>query len=298
MPISDGLTTPILLVVFNRPETTKTVVESIRAVRPADLYVVADGPRPDVEGESLRCNAARQVATNIDWDCRVHKLFRDRNLGSGLGVASAIDWFFENVQDGIVLEDDCVPSRSFFRFCEELLGYYRDNPRVMHISGNNFQYGRRRGTASYYFSRYTHTWGWASWRRAWQHYDFDLIPESDRSHVWDAQWLLSVEKQRGMAVLPNVNLVTNIGFGPAATHTKTIERYALLPAEEMEFPLRHPKELSIDRAADTLTQYANFRNIRNLRLIWVYQVIDFIALVPSRVGKLLVNVKHLGRQRS
>lgn len=268
--------TPILLMVFNRPETTRAVFECIRSMRPTELYIAADGPRAGVEGEASRCNEVRRLAMTTDWECRIHTLFREEHLGSGRGVVSAIDWFFENVSEGIILEDDCVPSMSFFSFCEELLDYYRDDPRVMHISGNNFQYGRRRGQASYYFSKYTHNWGWATWKRAWKFYDFELLPAADRKHKWAAQWLLSVEKHNGLAVLPNINLVTNIGFGPSATHTFTRERYAFLPAMEMNFPLTHPPSMSADGAADRLTYYANFRNIPSLRLIWAYRLWDSV----------------------
>ena len=276
--------TPILLIIFNRPETTKTVFESIRSVRPAAYFVAAHGPRAQLEGEAAKCDQARRIATAVDWDCDLHTLWRDRNLGAGPGVASAITWFFDHVSKGIILEDDCVPSSSFYRFCEELLTYYGPTPSVMHISGNNFQYGRKRGEGSYYFSAYTHSWGWATWRRAWMHYDFELISAALRSHVWDGQWHLSVERNNGMAVLPNVNLVKNIGFGADATHTRTMERYAMLPAQEIAFPLLHPRTMAIDRAADTLTYYANFRNIKSLDLVPLHYAWDYVAY---RVRKLL-----------
>ncbi len=281
---SDGLQTPILLLIFNRPDTTRVVFESIRSIRPAALYVAADGPRSAFAGDLSKCEEVRRMVTRPDWDCSLHRLFRDENLGAGPAVATAISWFFEQVPQGIVLEDDCVPSRSFYKFCEELLAYYQDEPRVMHISGSNFQYGRKRGRASYYFSRYPHSGAWASWRRAWKHYDFTLIPEADRRHVWDGQWLLSVERAEGMAVLPNVNLVKNIGVGEDATHTRTPQRFAMLPAREITFPLVHPRTMTIDQAADTLTYYANIRNVPSLWAIPLYHAWDYIEF---RVRKLL-----------
>lgn len=293
MADSKPLNTAVLLLIFNRPETTKAVVDTIRAVRPSEYFVAADGPRPDRQGETQACQAAREIATAVDWPCNVHTLFRDHNLGSGPAVASALTWFFGEVGQGIILEDDCVPSRSFYRFCEELLSYYQEDPAIMHISGDNFQYGKRRGEGSCYFSRYTHTWGWATWRRAWKHYDFELIPESERAHVWDGQWLMSVEKAHGMAVLPNVNMVTNIGFGENATHTHTLERFAMLPAQEMSFPLRHPVRREIDRAADIRTYYANFRNVPDLRLIPLYYVWDYVSF---RVAKLRGLVREASAQ--
>ncbi len=283
----ESLKTPVLLLVFDRPETTRAVVDTIRAARPSEYFVAADGPRPDRQDDAEKCRAAREIATAVDWPCNVHTLFRDSNLGSGPAVASAITWFFEEVPQGIILEDDCVPSRSFYRFCDELLSYYQENPVVMHISGDNFQYGKKRGNGSYYFSRYTHTWGWATWRRAWKQYDFELAPESERSHVWDGQWLISVEKSHGMAVLPNLNLVTNIGFGENATHTHTLERFAMLPAQEMPFPLKHPDRIEIDRAADIRTYYANFRNVPDLRLIPWYFLVDYVTFRAARLNNLI-----------
>ncbi|HSR31155.1 MAG TPA: hypothetical protein VLY63_11375, partial [Anaerolineae bacterium] len=289
---------PVLLLIFNRPDLTRVVFESIRSAAPPALYVAGDGPRAGRAGETEKCEQARSIATAVDWDCRVETLFRDDNLGAGQGVVAALDWFFENEEAGIVLEDDCVPGPSFYRFCRELLSYYEAEARVMHVSGNNFQYGRKRGRASYYFSKYTHSWGWATWRRAWRCFDFGLIPEGERHHVWDAAWQLSVERTGGLAVLPNANLVTNIGFGPEATHTLTTERFAHLPAEEIQFPLRHPASMVVDRKADALTYYANFRNIRDLRMLRFYQIVDFCRLLPSRTRKLALKARALRQGRS
>ncbi len=281
----EAFQTPILLLVFNRPETTRAVFETIRAIRPMRYYVAADGPRPDVEGEAAKCEEARRIATGVNWGGSLQTLFRDVNLGGGPAVASAISWFLGQVGEGIILEDDCVPTRSFYLFCEALLRYYQETPTVMHISGHNFQYGRRRGEASYYFSRWTHSGGWASWQRAWQHYDFSLIPEANRHDVWDGQWMLSVERQEGVAIVPNVNLVTNIGYGPGATHTQGQARAGFLAAHEITFPLQHPRKIAIDHQADTFTYYANIRNVPSLRLIWLYRLLDFIALIPTRARK-------------
>jgi hypothetical protein len=253
------LSTPILLVVFNRADTTREVFDAIRQVRPRQLFVAADGPRESVDADGASCAAARSVATAVDWDCDVQTLFREENLGCGLGPSAAISWFFENVEAGIILEDDCVPHSTFFRFCEELLDYYKDVPRIMTISGDNFLRGRKRGAASYYFSHYPHVWGWATWRRAWHHFDYEAIPEEYRKHgIWDWQWRLALEKNRGLAAVPNVNLVTNTGCGAMdATHT-TIkdERYADLPRRPMAFPLVHPSKI---KKMDKYTDYTPSR---------------------------------------
>ncbi len=270
--------TPILLVVFNRPATTKRVLDRIRSVAPSQLYIAGDGARLDVPGEPERCSLARAEATAIDWPCSVHTLFREDHQGLARAMSSAINWFFGDVEDGIVLEDDCIPSQSFFPFCAELLGFYRENPQVMHISGNNFQYGRRRGNASYYFSRYPFVWGWASWRRAWEKFDFDVKIPSAQRNSWAAKWVLALERHGGAAIVPNVNLVENIGFGDEATHTKRWARFAFLPAREIGFPLVHPSQVKINDAADVFTYYANFRNIPHLRLMPIYRFWDWALL--------------------
>lgn len=240
---------PILLLLFNRPDTTEKVFEAIARVKPAHLFVAADGPRPEKEGELEKCLAARDVVNRVDWDCDVKTLFRDENLGCKQAVSSAIDWFFEQVEEGIILEDDCLPSESFFSFCDELLDRYRDDSRVMMISGNNFQDGFRRGHDSYYFSRIFHIWGWATWRRAWNLYDKEMrgFSESDGLQIealfqdrnialwwmylflqvhcgvlnsWAYPWVYSCLVNNGLSIVPQKNLVTNIGFGLEGTHTK------------------------------------------------------------------------------
>lgn len=246
-------TTPILLIIFNRPRETEKVFEAIRKIKPLELFIAADGPRKGNESDLGECAQVRRIVDAIDWPCRVETLFQKENLGCGLGVATAINWFFERVKQGIILEDDCVPDQSFFRFCQELLTYYRDNTKVMHISGNNFQYGKRRGRASYYFSSYTHNWGWATWRRAWKVYDFNCVPEEMRQSNWDYQWMMSVRKHKGLAVLPNINLVSNIGFSNDATHTKEYSHYSNLPTRSIEFPLIHPKIIIRNWQADFFT---------------------------------------------
>ncbi len=165
---------PILLLVFNRPDTTRQVFETIRAARPPRLYVAADGPRPGRAGEAERCAEVRELTTQIDWPCELKTLFRNENLGCKIGVSSAIDWFFQNEPEGIILEDDVVPLPSFFLYCDVLLDRYRNDIRVGVISGSNLVSNHLMLEESYFFSRYNHIWGWASWRRAWDHYDVTM----------------------------------------------------------------------------------------------------------------------------
>jgi hypothetical protein len=284
------LRTPVLFLVFNRPETTRRVFEAIRLARPPRLYVAGDGPRPARDGEQEKVDEAQCIATAVDWDCEVQTLFRDRNLGCRRAVSGALDWFFEREPEGIVLEDDCLPSASFFPYCDELLARYRDDQRVMAISGNNFQRGRRRTDDSYYFSRYPHCWGWASWRRAWRLYDRDLAlwPEfsrrgyledissgnrlfvsywtaifnasrHDEVDSWAYRWTFSCWANGGLTCLPRSNLVTNIGFGDDATHTtRGSGRLDQLPLEDVAFPLTHPPFMVRDAQADRFTDRHNF----------------------------------------
>jgi glycosyltransferase involved in cell wall biosynthesis len=287
-----GFAIPILLVVFNRPETTKVVFESIRTIGPDQLYVAADGPRSGVEGEQDRCLEARQLATAVDWKCRLQTRFREQNAGLAVSMSEAISWFFENVDCGIILEDDCVPAASFYRFCEELLHFYRDVPEVMHISGDNFQYGRKRGEASYYFSKYAHCWGWATWRRAWQRFGFQEEAGAAPPTVWARHWQLTLERYGGASILPNVNLVTNIGFGAGATHTLTRERYSYLPTSEIDFPLVYPTQMVVDTKADLFTYYSHYRNVPRLDLIWLYRLWDSFYSMLKRVKRRLLRQGH------
>jgi hypothetical protein len=226
----------------------------------------------------------QRIATAVDWPCEVKTLFRSRNLGCKQAVSQAIDWFFEHEEQGIVLEDDCLPVASFFQYCDEMLDYYRDDDNVALISGDNFQFGRTYGDASYYFSRYVHIWGWASWRRMWQRYDRDAAswPDFDRQgglqrvlgnrpreirywrkrfaavhagkvDTWDFQVNLAMWVHGMRAVLPQKNLVTNIGFGASATHTTGASKLADMSTEEMAFPLVHPADHRTCDQADDFT---------------------------------------------
>jgi hypothetical protein len=276
------LATSVLFLVFNRPDTTKQVFEAIRQAEPAKLYVAADGPRLDKEGEKEIVEIVRSIATDVDWDCDVKTFFRDDNLGCKLAVSDAITWFFEQEEEGIILEDDCLPDQSFFPFCQQLLEKYRHDTRIMAISGDNFQQGKKRTKYSYYFSRYNHVWGWASWRRAWQYFDRDLLtwPEIQKENLldsisggndkfitywtrvfddcyankidtWDLPWTYSCWLQSGLAILPQVNLVSNLGFGDGATHTiDVVDNYANIPVEQQHFPLIHPPFVIRNSQAD------------------------------------------------
>ncbi len=272
--------TPILFLIFNRPDTTHRVFDEIKQQQPKYLYVAADGPRNNRKNEFEYCEQTRAIIEEIDWDCDVKTLFRDHNLGCGKAVSSAITWFFENVEQGIILEDDCLPHPDFFKYCEELLDLYKDNEGVMLISGDNFQKGIKRGEASYYFSAYPHIWGWASWRRAWNKYDFLLKNYSSKEfkvtlkhyfplwterqlwldrfllikkqaiNTWDYQFIFTIWENKGLAILPNVNLISNIGFHGNSTHTNDPNHiYANIPSQNI-IPLNHPLVIERNLTAD------------------------------------------------
>ena len=277
------LQTAVLFLVFNRPDTTAQVFEAIRQAKPPRLYVAADGPREGREGEAERVARVREIATAVDWPCQVKTLFREENLGCKYAVSGGITWFFENEEQGIILEDDCLPHPDFFGFCETLLERYASDERVWVITGDNFQIGQKRGEGAYYFSRYNHVWGWASWRRAWQKADMDIkfwpewkhsaawqatMPDKverkywskifDRMYraeidTWDYPWTASVWFHGGLTATPNVNLVSNIGFGPDSTHTANPNdpnaNRKTMPLEE----IIHPSDVKRDKQADLFT---------------------------------------------
>jgi len=169
----EQFSTPILFIVFNRLDTAQKVFESIKLIRPKYLFVAADGPRVDVAGEKQKCEDTRAIIKQIDWDCDIKTLFREKNIGIKNAVSSAITWFFNNIEEGIILEHDCLPNDSFFIYCEEILNKYKKNEQVMHVSGNFFQ-PTPVGKNDYYFSRIPHIWGWATWKRAWVKYNLEM----------------------------------------------------------------------------------------------------------------------------
>lgn len=294
------LNTAVLFLVFNRLDVTKQVFQAIRQAKPPRLYIAADGARKNKEGEAEKVIVVRNhILDNIDWDCEVKTLFREENLGCKYAVSGAIDWFFEQEEMGIILEDDCLPSQSFFWFCEELLERYKNDRRVWHISGDNFQEGVARGEGDYYFSKYNHIWGWASWADRWEHYNVEMNTyqgfkasneiinifskknhqkywsdvfqkvEKGQIDTWDYQWTYTVLANSGLSILPNKNLISNIGFGPDATHTMNLEsKQSKLPRCDMSFPIQNPLFVLQDSIADDRTESVIFTgNNMLLRLL-------------------------------
>lgn len=261
------MNTPVAFLIFNRPEVTARVFRAIAQARPRTLLVVADGPRNDDDAE--KCKATRAVIEGVDWPCDVRTNFAEKNLGLRARVGGGLGWVFSEVEEAIVLEDDCLPDPSFFPFCEELLARHREDERVFLITGTNPCAAQSPRDCSYHFSRYGSIWGWASWRRAWRHFDDTMSgwPEFKAREMlrgifhdpdeieywtntfermrarggnsWAFQWFFTRLSQSGLSAVSNVNLVSNIGFGADATNTKNAEAIGNLATQQLG-ELRHP----------------------------------------------------------
>lgn len=286
----------VLLIVFNRPDTTRQIFEAIRKARPSKFYVAADGFRIEVEGEAERCDEVKDIVSGVDWPCEFRTFFRTVNLGCKHGPASAIDWFFEHEQEGIILEDDVLPLSSFFPFCDDLLERYRHDHRVMMVSGCNLIDRRFRPIESYFFVRHTHIWGWATWRRAWARFDVGMqswpawkadrcllnVVDNDpsiesywsnifdavyagRVDAWDYQWTYCCWKTGGLSALSEFNLTTNIGFGAGATHTVMEPPRCVSESRprDLNFPIFHPKDVHANKIADHYIERYVYGQIRS-----------------------------------
>jgi hypothetical protein len=292
------IATPVALLVFNRPLHTTRVLARIREARPRTLFVIADGPRDGVPEDRVRCSDVRRIVEEgVDWPCELVKIYSDTNLGCGTRVSSGLNAVFNSVESAIILEDDCLPAPSFFLFCEELLRRYADNERVGQVAGCSFLKGKSSWhRESYYFSRYPHCWGWATWRRAWRRYDHQMTdwhPEmpsnfwpkglndpkerrrwrtsfvsvlEGKVDSWAYRWTYSLWRHNMLSANSRVNLVSNIGFGPEATHTRR-GTFGGLSTEEAQFPLVHPSRVCADDLADTEVSRMVFRPIGKIARI-------------------------------
>jgi len=306
---SQSFKTPVLFIVFNRLSTTKRVFEVIKQRKPTRLYIAADGPRTSVPEDKLKCAEVRDFIDNsIDWECEVFRFYRDENVGVDYGISGAISWFFEHEEEGILLEDDCLPDPSFFTYCATLLEKYRYDERVFTISGNNFMFGKQVGNASYFFSRYAHIQGWATWRRAWNHYDVSMsnfseflqtgqlrnifndifieklwklkltsvFNQANKAHVtYHFAWNYNMMCQNALCAVPNKNLISIIGFGPDATHSNdskskfsSQETYALTEILDPDF-------IIADVKADRFLFYSIFFPVLNPRA-FIQRIISLI----------------------
>ncbi|MFT3782543.1 MAG: glycosyltransferase family A protein [Nibricoccus sp.] len=273
---------PVVMIVFNRPDLARRVFERVRAARPPKLIVVCDGPRASKPTDAERVAAVRDIFERIDWPCDVIREYADSNLGCMDRVHTGINRAFAEVEEAVILEDDCLPDPSFFRFCDEMLQRFRDDPRVMNVGGTNFLAPYVDTSDSYWFSRHPWTWGWATWRRAWDLYDFhyndwetgqsalrasyasawerqywistlDAARRNPRAaNTWDFQWNFTCRINGGLSIVPRNNLVSNLGFGSDPTHTAGDMSRLAVETQPLEFPLQHPEGIEVDRYRDEL----------------------------------------------
>jgi len=309
--IKTGFDTPIAIFNFNRPYLTRQVFEVVRQIKPKRLLLVADGPRADRPNDARLCAEVRAIFDKIDWECEVSKNFADANMGSFMRNSSGLSWVFDTVEEAIILEDDCVPSLSFFPYCKELLERYRDDPKIAVISGNCFvPPGPEQADASYFFSIYGLTWGWATWRRVWRQVDLDMswweysagrkllkktfpnaferlywlwlyedIHRGLIKNAWDYQLILTMFRNLWLCVVPKVNLISNIGFGSDATHLiDDATPLAFMKRDEQEFPLRHPVKIFRSTKMD--------HEIFKFRILHKYQP-SLIRQIMSRMLSVL-----------
>jgi hypothetical protein len=288
---------PILFITFSRFEITRKVFEQIRRAQPERLYLVSDGPRPQNRDEAEKVQQIRDyLSTHIDWECNVKELFRETNRGCDRNIMEAIHWFFENEKAGIILEDDCLPHLSFFRFCDELLDRYADNQQVFMISGDNFAPSRKQETNSYRCTTLSYSWGWATWRDRWEkiktvtearsEINSKLVPDflkgtpqtfwNERIHevrkgtsTWDVDWQFALWTHRGVSIFPTDNLIKNIGV--TGTHMKPYDPTINLSAKAMSFPLRHPDGLQTSEKRDFQVEKLVRRSaLKNIELVLKY----------------------------
>jgi len=309
---SSNFETPVVLIIFNRPDHTRKVFEKISRIKPRNFFIISDGPRPEKK-ESDLVDMSRSIVNEIDWACNLYTNFSDVNLGCKYRPATGIDWVFEHVDRAIILEDDCLPDLSFFYFCDELLTKYENVLNVGMISGCNLLEGSFTGDDDYFFTWHSYTWGWATWKNRWSDFDLeleswsevkesnfleDIIPskEAKKSWIngfdnlkkggmdaWDYQWLYTNWIKRRINIVPKKNLISNIGFDSAATHTfNSSDRFSNVPSQSIQFPLKHPEAIEINYSAD----FKLYNHVFGIRLIHRLQAFDrslrdFIKKLPG-----------------
>ncbi len=311
---------PILLLLFNRPIETKILFDRLRLLKPSKIYINQDGPRINFLKDKILCQEVKKLIKDIDWQCDIKTKFSEINLGCRTSVSSAISWFFQNEEEGIILEDDCIPSKTFFLFCNQMLDRYKESNDIFSISGSNFQKKRIIGNGDYYFSKYAHCWGWATWKRAWRCYDnkmnfwsnlsksnqwknlnpnkyekrywskiFDLV-SSNKINSWAYVWLASIWNENGKSIIPNKNLIVNIGFNEKATNTVTSSNINIheIEFEELENIINHPKNLDVNFEADKFVFENHFNGKYNF---WPWRFFYILKLLLSDPKTFYLRIK-------
>jgi len=273
---------PILIIIFNRPDKVRQLIDSLSCIKPSKIYITADGPRPTHAADQKLCEDARRIATDIPWQCEIFTNFSDLNLGCKIGVSTGISWFFAHETEGIILEDDCLPDPSFFPFCAEMLEKYRHESQIMHINGTSFlpTQAETPTEEDYYFSHISHSWGWATWKRAWEHFDVDMqeLPKLKKvlqdngmflhqKHVcfwqklllhikyvqadsWANPWQYTILINNGLCITPIVNLIDNIGFDTDATHTTKTPKFIQHTRSLGDSDIAHPANVTAAKEYD------------------------------------------------
>lgn len=305
---------PVLILAFNRPQTTAAVLQSLESIKPTKLYVCVDGARADRPKEASKVQAVKDLFKNLSWKCEVHTLFREHNLGCRDSVSGGITWFFEQESFGIILEDDCVAHPSFFQYCRELLLKYENEEDIFQIAG--FNPINNATEDSYFFSNFSLIWGWATWRRAWEYFhqdfkDLDQLEDSTyfkkllpnaaaRSYMmdkfekvksgelnsWAYAWFYSILSEKGLCIMPTVNLIQNVGFGEHATLTVNNDLGTEnLKAQAISFPLQHPDKIT--KPDPKQNEALFFTTQKKKWLLMVNQVLpkSVVRMVGNWVGR-------------
>ena len=311
--------TPLLILLFNRPEETSILFNKLKEIRPKRIYINQDGPRINNLNDKHLCEQVRKIVYEKKWDYEIIEKINIKNLGCRKSVSEGINWFFENEEKGIILEDDCIPSNSFFTFSEKMLKKYQNDNEVFLISGSNFQKNKIIGDGDYYFSKYAHCWGWSTWSRAWKKYDKDLKfwqkwkfsnnwknlhknrferkywtkifnkVESDKIDSWAYVWLASVWYNKGLTITPNLNLIQNIGFNVNATSTVSSNtEYNIVKEKNMNSFIKDPSKKIVDIDADDFVFKNHFNGIYNF---WPWRLLYIIKILLSQPGTFWLKLK-------
>lgn len=318
--LTPPLTTPVAIIAFNRPLHVRAVLKAISEVRPGKLFAIVDGPRLDRPGEATKCLEVQRAFDEIDWPCEVRKQFASSNLGCKMRVATGLDWVFSQVDEAIILEDDCIPNVSFFLFAEELLNTYRNDLRIGMIAGSNLSGSPSREGSAYFFSRIAQCWGWATWARAWRNFDVsmsrwpqfrdedrlaDVFRDNfkarywrgllegtyyNRINTWDYIWVLTLWLAGQLTIIPSSNMIANIGFGQESTHTNCSSHPAArVPLQSVEFPMQHPNCLLVDHFAEgRIHELAHGKLNRRVLAFWYAR-----AFLKKHAPSLVRIISHL-----
>jgi hypothetical protein len=310
---------PVLVLIYNRVDITKKLFNILKMIKPKILYIAADGPKDNNSIDEINCHKTRKIFNSINWKCKILHKYNEKNKGLKKSVLESINWFFQNEKFGIILEDDCIPSLSFFKFCENLLYKYKNNKKIFCISGSNHSFENTNSKYSYYFSKYPHCWGWATWRRAWKknNPNINYWPNYKKSKNWNNihnsdlekkywerifnktylnyfdswaySWTLSVWKNKGCTIIPNKNLIKNIGLGINSTNSLFRKKKEIKSVWEIKDKIMHPASVKIDSKNDDFV----FKNhYKGKNFIYPYRIIHILKILLTNPYLILLKLKN------